>query len=276
VPLIPRPYFKRRFAVPTEHGAWVLFLSPLLIGLCAGAHWTIASVYLIVAAFAGFMIRQPFVAIAKVRGGRRPATDLPAARFWITVYGAIAILHVIGLTLRGFGYLLYLALPGLPVFAWHLYLVTRKAERRQLLVEILATGALCLSATAGMWVGQGRPDALGWLLWLLTWGESVAAIVYTFLRLKQRTHDPIPGLGDRLRMGRPALLVAWGNLLGVVALSVAGVLPALMFAPFAIQAAESLWGTLNPGTGKRPRVIGIRQLIVSVLFTIVFLMAWHS
>ena len=46
--------------------------------------------------------------MVKVRSGRRPRDTLPAAWFWIAVYGAVGALHVLGLVLRGFGYVLYL------------------------------------------------------------------------------------------------------------------------------------------------------------------------
>jgi len=269
-----RRFFRRRYAIPAEHGAWVLFASPLLIGFAAGREWNVASNYLLVAAIAGFMIRQPFITIARAHTDRQKQRDLPAARFWILVYGTIAALHVTGLVIRGFGYLLWLTLPGMPVALWHLYLISRRAERRQILVEILGTGALCLAATAGMWVGLGRPDPLGWVIWALTWGQSGAAVLYAYLRLGQRMHAPMTGIAERLRLGKWALGLAWLNLVAVITLSFSGVVSRWLFIPFAIQAAESLYGTLRPAIGLRPRAIGMRQLFVSVLFTIGFILTW--
>ena len=50
---------------------------------------------------------------------------------------------------------------GSLVFAWYLWLVGRREERRQIGMELLATGVLALTAPAGYWVGVGRPDVLG-------------------------------------------------------------------------------------------------------------------
>lgn len=76
-----KPYFRRIIALPNEHGAWVFLLSPLLIGLFAAGRFTSASALLIVAALAAFLLRQPVSILVKAYSGRRPRTDLPAARF---------------------------------------------------------------------------------------------------------------------------------------------------------------------------------------------------
>jgi len=269
-------YFRRMIALPSEHGSWALFLSPLSIGYVAGGRWTIACAYLFVAAMCGFLIRQPITMLAKVRAGRRPSTDLPAIYFWIVVYGVVGALHVFGLTLRGYGYLLWLAVPAVPVVVWHLWLIAHRAERRQLLIEIVGTGVLSLSAIAALWVGHGGYTTMGWLLWLLMWAEGAAAVLYTYLRLEQRTAGPIESLSRRLRMGRTALLAAGTNLLLVLGFAIAGVVSYWLLLPFAIQAAETVRGTLRPATGQRPKIIGIRQLIVTILFTVAFMITWHT
>ena len=91
-----------------------------------------------------------------------------------------------GLVLRGFGYLLYLAIPGVAVFTWYLVLLSRREERRQGFLEVLATGSMALIAPAGMWAGLGRPDPQGWWLWLLVWAQSASSIVFVYYRLAQR------------------------------------------------------------------------------------------
>ncbi|HEX7976819.1 MAG TPA: YwiC-like family protein, partial [Anaerolineales bacterium] len=119
----PETYFRKVIALPQDHGSWVFLLSPLLIGLFAGGRWTPATAPLIVAAFAAFLIRQPVTMAVKALSGRRPRQDLAPALFWAAVYGLVGAAAFAALVLQGFGYLLVLALPGLPVFAWHLLLV---------------------------------------------------------------------------------------------------------------------------------------------------------
>ena len=131
--------FRLHIALPQDHGSWVFILSPLLIGLFAGGNFSPASINLAIAAMSAFLLRQPVSIAVKAYAGRRPRTDLPAARFWMLIYGTILLLAIVGLVAEGYFYILYLAVPGIPVFAWHLYLVSKRAERKQAGVEILAT-----------------------------------------------------------------------------------------------------------------------------------------
>ena len=195
-------FFVRHIALPQDHGSWVFLLSPLLIGLFAGGSLSTASTILIIGALSAFLIRQPITIAIKVYTGRRSRRDLPAAWFWMLVYGLFGLLSLAGLILLGFAYLLILALPGIPVFIWHLYLVSKRAERRQIGIEIVGSGVLALAAPAAYWVGIGTPATVGWWLFILTWLQSAASIVYAYLRLKQRTLPSPPDAKTRWLMAR--------------------------------------------------------------------------
>jgi hypothetical protein len=266
--------FLRHVALPSDHGSWVFLLSPLLIGLFAGSSWSIGAVFLVISALAAFLMRQPVTIVVKVYSGRRNRRDLPAAWFWIGIYGLIAALGLVGLIAQGFTYLLILALPGIPVFIWHLYLVSIRAERRQIGVEIVGSGVLALAAPAGYWIGVGSLDPAGWLLLALTWLQSAASIVYAYLRLEQRQLDPFTSLDTRLNIGRRALIYTTFNLIFVILLALADLVAPLLFLPYALQLVETIWGTLKPALGMRPTAIGFRQLIVSSLFTLLFILTW--
>ncbi|MBN2388075.1 MAG: YwiC-like family protein [Anaerolineales bacterium] len=270
-----RKYFNRRIAIPQDHGAWVFLLSPLLIGLFAGCSFRPGSAFLIAAAQAAFLIRQPVTVAVKAWSGRRPRQDLPVASFWIAVYALIGLTALAGLVGSGNGFVLYLAAPGLPVFAWHLYLVSQRSERKQAGVEILATGVLALAAPAAFWTGCGIYDPTGWTLWLLTWLQSAASIVYAYLRLSQRV---LPGLSTRAeqwRLGRRALLYTTFNLALALVGALFGLLPSLIFIPFLLQWLETLWGITHPAVGASPTQIGLRQLLISTFFTILFVLVWR-
>jgi hypothetical protein len=319
--------FRKHIALPQDHGSWVFILSPLLIGLFAGGALKPESLNLIVAAMGAFLLRQPVSMAVKAYSGRRPRADLPAARTWMLVYGALILLALAGLVTGGVAYILYLAIPGIPVFVWHLVLVSRRAERRQAGMEILATGALSLAAPAAYWIGQGRYDPLGWALWLLTWLQSAASIVYAYLRLEQRTmgvnrhaeldeaaelarpghpkssyigihgragdeaqsksgalRQPFDKLrmaaqgGDRTelwRMGKRAFQYTSFNLALALALGWSAWLPRWIFVPYLLQWLETIWGITHPATGWKPTAIGLRQLVVSTLFTLLFILCWR-
>jgi hypothetical protein len=268
-------YFRKQIFLPQDHGSWVFILSPLSIGLFAGDRFTLASLSLIIAAMTAFLIRQPVTIVIKAYSGRRPRIDLPAAYFWIAVYGTILAAALAGLVWAGFGHLLLLAIPGLPIFAWHLWLVGRREERRQAGVEILATGALSLAAPAAYWVGIDQYSSTGWWLWLLTWLQSAASIVYAYLRLEQRSLDHRQASRELWKMGRRAFAYTTFNLVIVLALGLVAVVPRFIFFPYLVQWLETMWGILHPAVGWKPTHIGIRQLAVSTLWTVLFIVAWR-
>ena len=261
-------------ALPVDHGTWVFLLTPLVIGLYVGGRWTTASLYLVVATFSGLLLRQPLTIAVKAVSGRRPRADLPPALFWVAIYATVGLVHVGGLALRGYGYVVLLAIPGVAVFAWHLYLVSRRRERDQLAIELLGSGVLALAATGAYWVGIGRPDPLGWLLWGLAWIQSAASILYVHLRLDQRSAAVDLGRGELIALARPAVSLATLNLGLVLALCTAGVVPRWLFLPYLVQWLETLRGTLQPAFALQPRTIGFRQLAVSTLFTLLFILTW--
>jgi hypothetical protein len=273
-------YLRKQIFLPQDHGSWVFIFSPLLIGLFAGAGFTYASLSLVVAAIAAFLIRQPVTIAVKALSGRRARNDLTPAGVWIIVYGIIILIALIGLFRAGFGYLLILAIPGFPVFAWHLWLVSKREERRQVNVEIIATGVLSLAAPAAYWVGIGRYDPAGWWLWSLVWLQTAASIVYAYLRLEQRESTTLsdqssdPARNELWRMGVRAFAYTTFNLVLTLLFGLVAILPRFIFIPYLVQWIETIWGIFHPAIKWKPTRIGIRQLIVSTLWTILFILFW--
>ncbi len=145
----------------------------------------------------------------------------------------------------------------------------------KLAIEIMATGVLSLAAPAAYWVGLGHYDPLGWWLWVWTWLQSSASIVYAYLRLEQRElkHEQLKGQERSVlwKMGRRAFLYTSFNLFASLMLGWANIVPQLIFIPFLLQWLETVWGITHPAIGWKPTRIGIRQLIVSTLWTILFI-----
>jgi len=268
-------FFRKQIFLPQDHGSWMFIFSPLLVGLFLGGRFTLASLSLLIASIAAFLIRQPITIVVKAYAGRRTKIDLPAARFWIIVYCILILLAVLGLIRAGFGYLLYLAIPGAPVFAWHLWLVSKREERRQINVEIIATGVLSLAAPAAYWVGIDRYDPAGWWPWILVWLQTAASIVYAYLRLEQRDLAELPARNELWKLGLRAFAHTTFNLVSTFALGFVAVLPRFLFLPYLVQWIETMWGIFHPAIKWKPVRIGIRQLIVSTLWTILFIITWR-
>jgi hypothetical protein len=262
-------------AVPSEHGSWVFLFSPLLIGITLGQAWNLEGELLAVTALAGFMLRQPVTLLVKVFSWRRPRSDLAAGLFWAAVYALIGAVSFALLASRGYGYLAYLAVPAVITLAWHLWLVSQRSERRQPGVEIIASGTLALAAPAVYWISAGEVNTTGWWLWALCWLQAANSIVYAYLRLNQRVWKTTPDLRGKLKAAWRPIAYTTFSLAAVATASGLGYLPRWIFLAFAVQWIESLWGAVQPAVGVKPTLIGFRQLIVSVIFTVVFLISWR-
>jgi hypothetical protein len=113
-------------------------------------------------------------------------------------------------------------------------------------------------------------------LWLLTWLQAAASIVYAYLRLEQRDPAQGPARTGLSLSGRRALVYTAFNMLFTLALGLAGRLPRWIFVPFMVQWLETLWGVRHPAAGWKPTRIGVRQSIVSAIWTALFVLFWRQ
>ena len=261
-----RTYFKKRYALPSEHGSWIWWIGPLILGAAAAGEINSDLLWFAVAMLAAFLFRQPTTMLVKTFSGRRPRTDRAPALFWASIYALIALAGLTVLLIRGHAVLLLLAVPGLPVFVWHLWLVSRRAERGQRGIEIVGAGVLALAAPAAYWVAGGAEDQLAWILWGLCWLQSAASIVLVYLRLEQRKQASAGDLRNRITRGLRTFAYHTFNLILAVSLYILGRIPLLMLLAFALILVDALDGILRPEIGVKPARIGIRQLIMSGLF----------
>jgi len=193
----------------------------------------------------------------------------------MVLYGSITLISISELIALGQTYILLLAIPAIPVFAWHLWLVSKRDERKKAGIEILATGVLALAAPAAFWIGKEAYQPAGWWLWILVWFQSSASIIYAYLRLEQRLWQSTPEPVSRFKFGWRAICYTQANLFLSFGLGVFKIIPGWVWLAFLLQTVETLWGALNPAIGAKPVAIGVRQLIISTLFTILFILTWR-
>lgn len=265
---------KKRFALPSEHGSWIWWIGPLLIGAAAAGSITLDLFWLTLTVFAAFLFRQPVTLLVKTYSGRRPDRDRRPALIWASFYGTLALVGFTALLARGHSVLLYLVIPGVPVFGWHLWLVSRRAERGQRGIEIVGAGVLALAAPAAYWVSGGTNDRLAWILWGLTWLQSAASIVLVYLRLAQRKQSKSGTLQARLYAGLRTIAYHLFNLVLAIFFYLRGQIPLLSVAAFGIMFIDALEGVMRPAVGLKPTRIGVRQLIMSSLFFVLGALAF--
>lgn len=270
-----KPAFgKKRFWLPAAHGSWTWWIGPLLIGLAAGGHprWNFVS--LVIAALAGFLLLQPATIAAKVLSGRRPRTDLKPALGWCAIYAVVCLSGIACIVQAGDVHVLGLAAPGLLVFGIYLWLVFRHAERRQMAMEMLASGVMALAAPAAYWAAGGTDYPLPWVLWALTWLQSAAAIANVYLRLDQRRWPDARTWPERLQAGHRTLVHHVAGFAAALLFFAVGQAPLLTIAAFAIPLVDAVDTVRRPLPGARPAVIGMRQLAVTTAFAAVMVFAF--
>ena len=263
------PLFRKHYALPGEHGAWIWWIGPLVIGVTAGGSLSADVALLGLGAIAIFLLRQPATIAVKALSGRRAKSDLFPALAWAAGYAAVSALSLGALVGRGYTEILWLGIPGAIVFGWHLLLVSRREERGQMGVELVGAGVLALAAPAGYWVAGGGPGTDAWILWAITWLQSAASIVLVYLRLKQRRLEQMPEKRERWRMGARALAYHVFNVVLSGALVLLARVPWAVPLAFSLMLVDALDGIAHPPIGFRPARIGLRQLGASILFVLI-------
>lgn len=268
--------FRKHIALPQQHGSWALWLGPYVIGIGVGGAFKIELIWLTLASLGGFLLLQPLTILIKVIAGRKPQTDLAPSIFWSILYSLLALISLYRLLITDHYYILFLALAAFPVLVWQLILVMRREERRQMGIELVGSGVLALAAPAAYWIAKDGMNLTGWLLWILCWIQSAGAIVYIYLRLEHRRLTEIPNAPDRFTMAKRALLYNTFNVVAVITLVAFGYIPTLVVIPFIAMLLEVIYGSLlKPGIGAKPVVIGVRQVVITVIFATLIIMAFY-
>ncbi|MBL9088879.1 MAG: YwiC-like family protein [Planctomycetia bacterium] len=266
---MPRPRFlRKKYVVPSEHGSWVWWMGPFLVGLVVGGAPGGGVVALFVAALAAFLLHQPAAVAVKALVGRYPRTDLAPALTWLGLLGLVGAAAVPCLLAHDEARALVYVVPGAALFAWHLRLVARREERRHAGMALLSGGALAFAAPAAYVVAGGADAVTPWVLWALCAVHTAASITTVYLRLDQRAWKARPGPAAERAAGRPTL-VAHAVAIAVAAAAVAaGRAPAAVLLPFVLAAADGVAAVRRPSIGARPARVGMHQLAVDVAFAL--------
>lgn len=267
--------FRKHIALPQQHGSWALWLGPYVIGIGVGGAFKIELLWLTLASLGGFLLLQPLTVLIKVIAKRKPKTDLASSIFWSILYSLLALITLTQLLITNY-YFLYLALAALPVLVWQLILVMRREERGQMGIELVGSGVLALAAPAAYWIAKDGMNLTGWILWILCWMQSAGAIVYIYLRLEHRRLTEMPHAQDRFTMAKRALLYNTFNVVAVIAVAAFNLIPPLVIIPFLAMFLETIYGALiKPGIGAKPVIIGVRQIVITVIFVILMIGAYQ-
>ncbi len=197
--------------IPHEHGAWIVLYAPMAITLLALHSVPMLRAALLFVAVTGLFLARNAIGLLARRRGRE------GTGFWAGIYLALAAAGTLPLLMH-WHLIALLDMGGvmLPLFALHTALLLAPAKRRldrSQWGEILAVGALALTAPAAYIVVRGHPDRIAWLLWMasaLYFSSGIFLVKMLLAAAKVRSDF---GWRERLRIGRDHLI--YHLLLGV-------------------------------------------------------------
>jgi hypothetical protein len=272
---MPGPRFlRKKYVLPSEHGSWVWWTGPFLVGLAAGGSPHGGVVALFVAALAAFLLHQPAAVAVKALVGRYPRTDLRPALTWLVILSVVGATAVPCLLAHDEARALVYVVPGAVLFAWHLRLLARREERRHVGMALVSGGALAFAAPAAYVVAGGADALTPWVLWLQCAVHTAASIATVYLRLDQRAWKARPGPAAEAAAGRPTLFAHATALATTAVLVAVGRAPVLTLVPFVLAAADGVAAVRRPALGMRPARVGVHQLVVDVAFALLLAVAW--
>ncbi len=264
----------KRPPLPHEHGAWVILYAPLVITWAALGFAARLPSLLLLAAVTGLFLGRHALGLLLRRRGQKETW------LWLGVYLALAAAGVIPLFWVYHRWDL-LTVGGLAagLFAVHallLLLPARKRLDRSQWGEILAVGALALTAPAEYVVVTGHLDGMAWCLWAsctLYFSSSVFFVKMLLAAVKVK--GPF-GWRQRWSVGRDNVL--YHLLMAVVIVGITlghgggGALLALCaFLPVIVRAGYG-WARLSR-TLPALRRVGLGETLYSLWFSLFFILS---
>lgn len=254
--------------IPHEHGAWVILYAPAIIALAVARPFLpLPSLLLIVAATGFFLARHAAGLLIRKRGKE-------GTGFWLGVYLVIAAAGTAPLLLAYQRLaLLHVGLAVLALFVIHALLSvwpSRKRLDRSVWGEILAVGALAMTAPAAYAVARGALEVTAWYLWAACVLYFSSSVFYVKMLLAAGTVRGEPGWRERWSLGRNNVI--YHVLLLLIVLTAAsqiggwsGALAAVAYAPILLRAFRG-WTRLSNRLPPLKRV-GLAETFYSLWFT---------
>ncbi len=258
--------------LPREHGAWAMFIIPLLLGLGAARAFDWQVGLFAAAAFGFFLVRYPLMLAVKSRAVQ---TRQSALR-WSALYGLVTAVAAVFLLLASRLWLLIpIGLFGALSLLLYLWRAAHRAEMTTL-GEWTGIAGLTLGAPGAYLVATHTLDATALTLYLLNLLYFGGTVLY--IRYKVREQPRIrQALNWRARLWAARVILLYHVL--AIALAVLLVLqnwlPALALLALALPSAQVVQGVSAAPTRVNMRRLGLIQFGFTMSFALVLLIAYH-
>ncbi len=257
-----RPGF--RLLLPHEHGAWAMFIAPLITGIGAAGALNADTLLFSLTAFGFFLMRFPLMLATKSR-----ASDARAfALRWSAIYAALTLIGGAILLLSTWLWILVgLGALGFATLVVYLWLAARRAEMT-VWGEWIGIAGLALGAPGAYVVARGALDATAIALYVLNILYFGGTVLYIKFKVREQPRVVLqPSLRARLWSGRVSLLYHAIVAALVAIFAAMNWLPALVPIAFILPMCKVIGGVLS-----KPKRLNIRRLgFIELGFTIVFL-----
>ena len=250
--------------LPHEHGAWAMFIAPLVTGFGVAGFFNLNALLLTLTVFGFFLLRFPLMLAIK---SRAPDARASALR-WSAIYAALtAAFGVLLLLSARLWALVPLGALGGVTLVVYLTLAARRAEM-SLAGEWLGIAGLALSAPAAYLVGTHMLDTNALALYLLNGFYFGGTVVYIKFKVRQQPRAVTKNWVEKLWLGRVSIAYHAMVFTLVTVSATAHWVPVLVMLAFILPMCKVIGGVLT-----QPARLNIRQLgFIELGFTLAFLL----
>ncbi len=188
---------QQRVVIPHEHGAWMMWLVPLAIGL-ASTPWHLSKLPLVGAVLFAYLASYPVL-----QSLRYPQQRAEWLR-WAVGYGAVAAVFAMPLLVMR-PQLLWVAVAALAGFAVNASFARRRDERH-LFNDLVAMAGLNLAVVAAYVAGTGYWDKQAWLLWATCLLYFFGSALHVKSLIRERHNRPLKRVAIAYALVVPAIL----------------------------------------------------------------------
>src|ERR1051326_21023 len=259
---------EKRLLLPREHGAWALWLLPLLSGGIVGfarVHEaaTAPALWFSLVAISAFLIHHPLesllgVSIVRVRSAR----EQHVAVFWVIAMTALAALGVTELVQLHRALVLAIGAATLACFA--LAALCGRIRALRILKQLVGALGLTSAAAGAYYVTTGRIDGVALALWLASWLFAAGQIQYVQLRLRTAN---LRSRGEKIQDGWRICFVHMLVLGGTITAAGAVPFPKMFALAFVLPLVRIFAWMFGPVRPLKLYVLGFSELFQNLIFT---------
>jgi len=264
------------FPIPTQHGAWAIWLIPTLMGLTLSGVWRWSTLLVVLGFLLIFLSHQPTIrALRRWRFRKQP--DANSISWAVLLSGSGTLLLAVLFIFNRLWLAMLLGVIVTIAFSFHIIL-TLKKEQLSIPGEIIGIFGLTASAPLTYLYLHGTLDALGWVLWTINFLYFTGSIFYVKLRLRIQPSKPEPNFVGKISTGAPLLLYSFGVLIFMASVTFIRDYSWLFFVAFIPFFCKVLWGVFKwqSNIKLKPSRVGFSELAHSIYFGCVSILGFFT